>query len=134
MKKIITIAMMIVLLCTLLLGLSGCRKSDRVAYNISKEADNFNVVRRLTVINARTDTPLFELIGRFSISNNSADELVVTCQTSSNEFKKHYVYVNREWTLYVIEDVSGADVAPYHYEINFIPEMIVQFEFELGES
>ena len=134
MKKIITIAMMIVLLCTLLLGLSGCRESDRVAYNISKEADNFNVVRRLTVINARTDTPLFELIGRFSISNNSADELVVTCQTSSNEFKKHYVYVNREWTLYVIEDVSGADVAPYHYEINFIPEMIVPFEFELGES
>jgi hypothetical protein len=108
--------------------LTGCRQSDRVAYNISKEADNFNVVRRLTVINARTDSPLFELIGTFSLSNNSDDELVVTCQTGLNEYKKHYVYVNREWTLYVVEDISGADVSPYHYEINFLPEMIMPFE------
>ena len=43
------------------------------------------------------------------------------------------VLYDREWTLYVVEDISGADVSPYHYEINFIPEMIVPFEFELGE-
>ena len=124
-KRIIAIVMIVIIVMGCF---TGCNQAEKVAYNISKEADNFNVVRRLTVINARTDAPLFELIGTFSLSNNSADELVVTCQTGPNEYKKHYVYVNREWTLYVVEDISGANVSPYHYEINFLPEMIVPFE------
>ena len=34
--------------------LSGCStESDKVSYNISKEADNFNVRRRVAVINTQ---------------------------------------------------------------------------------
>lgn len=119
MKKFIAALLVVASICTL----AGCREASRVKYNVSKEADNFNVERRLSVINARTDKPLLELTGYFSISNNSDSELVVTCQTGENEFKVNYVYLN-EWTLYVVEDVSGASVDPYHYEINFLPEMI----------
>jgi len=115
-------------MCIVIFCITGCRESAVVSMNISKEADNFNVVRRLTVINARTDSPMFELVGAFSLWNNDNDELVITCQTGPNEFKKHYVYLNKEWTLYVVEDLSGADVSPYHYEVNFLPEMIVPFE------
>lgn len=127
MKKLIALSMAILMLGAVL---AGCTQADKVSTNISKEADNFNVVRRLSVINARTDTPLFELTGRFSLSNNSSDELVITCQTGPEEFKKHYVYVNKEWTMYVVEDVSGANVSPYHYEVTFLPETIIPFEFE----
>ena len=105
------------------ISLVGCRQASRVKYNVAKEADNFNVERRLSVINARTEKPMLELTGYFSISNNSDSELVVTCQTGENEFRVNYVYLN-EWTMYVVEDVSGASVDPYHYEINFLPEMI----------
>ncbi|WP_125115979.1 LptM family lipoprotein [Agathobaculum sp. Marseille-P7918] len=119
MKKFIAVLLIVASIFTL----AGCREASRVKYNVSKEADNFNVERRLSVINARTDKPLLELTGFFSISNNSDSELVVTCQTGENEFKVNYVYLN-EWTLYVVEDVSGASVDPYHYEINFLPEMI----------
>ena len=119
MKKFIAVLLIVASVFTL----AGCREASRVKYNVSKEADNFNVERRLSVINARTDKPLLELTGFFSISNNSDSELVVTCQTGENEFKVNYVYLN-EWTLYVVEDVSGASVDPYHYEINFLPEMI----------
>lgn len=112
----------------LLLGaLSGCSQADRVNSNISKEADAFNVTRRLTVVNARTDKPLFELVGTFSVSNNSAGELVVTSKIGDGQYKKDYVYINKEWTMYVVEDLSGANVSPYHYEINFLPEMIWPF-------
>jgi len=129
MKKILTTLLAILMLCAVCGGISGCTEAEKVSANISQQADNFNVVRRLTVINARTDTPLFELVGTFSLSNNSEDELVITCQTGPNEFKKHFVYVNKEWTMYVVEDISGANVDKYKYEINFLPQMIVPFTF-----
>lgn len=105
---------------------TGCRQAERAQYNVQLEADNFNVERRLTVINARTDKPLLELTGYFSIDNNDSSELVVTLETGPNEYRVDYVYLN-DWTIYVVEDVSGAHVDPYHYEINFLPEMIVPF-------
>ena len=121
MKKNIAVIVCVLLVVTMF---AGCRQSDRVSYNVSKQADNFNVTRRLAVINARTDKPVFELIGNFSVSNNTTNELEVIVETEKNVYKKHLVYLN-EWTIYVVEDVSGAYVDPYHYEVNFLPEMII---------
>lgn len=106
----------------------GCNQADRVSSNISKEADNFNVTRRLVAVNTRTDSLLFEVIGNFSISNNSNGELEITMQTGPSEYRKHFLYINKEWTSYTVEDISGANVSPYHYEINFLPEMIQPIE------
>ena len=128
MKKRIALVMVLVVMVFLLVG---CTQADIVSANLSKEADAFNVTRRLAVINARTDKPIFELVGNFSISNSGYSELVITVQTGPQEFKKHYVYLN-EWTLYVVEDVSGADVTPYHYEINFLPEMLLPVTFTMS--
>lgn len=126
MKKII--AMLLVLVMCLAL-FTGCdRQSDRVSYNISQQADNFNVTRRLAVINARSDEPVFELIGNFALDNSAYNELEIIVETAPGVYKKHFVYLN-EWTIYVVEDVSGAYVDPYHYEVNFLPEMIVPVTF-----
>lgn len=105
--------------------LVGCTEADKVSSNVSQEADNFNVIRRLTVLNARSDKPMFELIGAFSITVDSEDnQLEVICETGENEYKKHFIALN-EWTMYVVEDVSGAEVDKYQYEVNFLPESIV---------
>lgn len=122
MKKILPI----IICTTMILSFWGCREADKVAYNISKEADNFNVTRRLAVINARTDKPLFELVGRFAISNNEENELEITVEVAKGRYKKHMVYLN-DWTCYVVEDVSGASVDEYRYEVNFLPEMFIPF-------
>ena len=124
MKKILVLVMAIVLM----FALTACTQSAIVSYNVSKEADNFNVIRRISVINMRSDKPIFELIGQFSISNSGANELQVICEVGPKEYKKHFIYLN-EWTMYVVEDVSGADVTPYCYEVNFLPEMILPVEF-----
>lgn len=122
MKKVVAVFLML-MLCVVL---TGCEtQASRVSYNVSQEADNFNVIRRLTVINARTDKPVFELVGAFSITVDSTDnQLEVICETGRNEYKKHFVGLN-EWVLYFVEDISGANVSRYHYEVNFLPEMIV---------
>ncbi len=123
MKKLLALVLALTLACSL----SACTEADRVNANINQSADNFNVTRRLQVINARTDTPLFELIGNFSLSNNSANELVITVELENRTYKKHYVYLN-EYTMYVVEDLSGSNVSPYHYEINVLPQQFRVFE------
>lgn len=126
--KVLFKAMALWLFAVMLSGaLCACSEADRVNSNISQEANNFNVTRRLEVINARTDTPLFELIGNFSLSNNSDNELVITVELENGTYKKHYVYLN-EYTMYVVEDLSGSDVSAYHYEINVLPQTFQTFE------
>lgn len=125
MKKILCFAMVLVIA----LSLCACgTQAERVSYNISQQADNFNVTRRLAVINIRTDAPVFELVGNFSIDNNMSNELEVTVEVSPGVYKKHFVYLN-EWTMYVVEDVSGCGVENYHYEVNFLPEMFIPVTF-----
>lgn len=122
-KKIFLIIMFLIL-CTLML--TGCTQVDRVSSNIRQQADNFNITRRIVVINARTDKPIFELTGNFSLQNNYNDELEIIVEVGNGVYKKHFVYLN-DWTMYVVEDVSGAFVDKYHYEINYLPEMIQPF-------
>lgn len=128
MKKYIKIIILIIMITAGIGIMTGCTQVDRVSNNLGKEADNFNITRRIVVMNARTDTVLFELIGNFSLQNNSNNELEIVCETEKGVYKKHFIYLN-ENTIYVVEDVSGAYVDKYHYEVNYIPEMIVPFTF-----
>lgn len=112
-------------------AMAGCTKADRVSYNVSRDADNFNVIRRLTVMNARTDTIMFEMEGQFSITVDAEDnQLEITCETDDGIYKKHFVGLN-EYTMYVVEDIGGAAVDQYHYTVNYLPEgNIINFRFE----
>jgi len=117
-KKVLALIMSAALCCSML---AGCTEADQVSHNISQEANNFNVTRRLTVINARTDTVLMEMEGTFSLHNNSANELEIICEVEDGKYQKHFVYLN-SYTMYVVEDISGAEVDKYHYELNFLPQ------------
>ena len=109
-------AAIIVLLC-------GCSEADKVNANLSKDADYFNCERRITVYNARTDNVILTVEGYMSVSNNSSSELVVTCKTGANEYKKNYIYLN-DYTLYVVEDITGTHTDPYHYQLYFHTEVL----------
>lgn len=101
------------------------REAERVSYNVSKEADNFNVLRRLAVINTRTDKVEFEVVGRFSLDTSaSSNKIYIIVEKEKGVYLKHIIGLN-ENTFYVVEDIGGADVSEYKYEINYIPEMIV---------
>lgn len=115
MKKIIAILLVMVCMAGVL---TGCTAADDVNYNLSQAADNFEVVRKITVYNARTDMIVMEMEGLMSLSNNSTSELVVTCKTGEDEYKKNYVYLN-DYVIYVVEDITGTVTDPYHYKIHF---------------
>lgn len=113
----------------LIASLAGCttREADKVNYNMNVAADNFSCERRITVYNARTDKIILYAEGYMSISNNSSSELVVTCKVGANEYKKNYIYLN-DYTLYVVEDITGTHADPYHYLIEFHTEFPVNVD------
>lgn len=117
MKKIIAIMLTAICLCSCLCGCFST-EAQKVNYNMNLEADQFNCERRITVYNARTDMVILELEGYMSLSNNSSSELVVTCKVGANEYKKNYIYLN-DYTLYVVEDITGTHTDQYHYNLRF---------------
>lgn len=119
-------ACIFLVLCTFLM-FSGCSEADKVNANLSKQADYFECERRITVYNARTDTIILEAEGYLSISNNTSGELVVTVKTGPSEYKKNYIYLN-DYTLYVVEDITGTHTDPYHYKMYFHTEFPIDVE------
>ena len=136
-KVINTVAIIISVLALIMVSvsLSGCgREANRVSYNISKEADNFNVMRRLTVFNTRTDRCMMQMTGRFSIQNEGNNELAVIVELDRKKgiYQKHFVYLN-EWTTYTVEDLNGVKVSKYDYELEFMPKMLVPVKITANE-
>lgn len=134
MRKTKTTATVLSLIAAALLALlitamlTGCSEADKVNANISKQADYFESERRITVYNARTDKIILEAEGYMSISNNEDNsELIVTCKTGPSTYKKNYIYLN-DYTLYVVEDISGTHTDPYHYKMYFHTEFPVDVE------
>ena len=124
MKKFIAFIMVLASVCVILVG---CSEADKVNANISKQADYFETERKITVYNARTDKIILEAEGFMSISNNSSNELVVTCKIGPNTYKKNYVYLN-DYTMYVVEDITGTHTDPYHYKMYFHTEFPIDIE------
>ena len=113
----------VVTMCLAML-LGGCREAQRVSYNVSKQADNFNVVRRLTVINTRSDKCILQMTGKISIEDvEGGIAVLVEIDRDKNMYQKHYVYLNN-WTMYTVEDVSGVNVSRYAYELEFMPQSL----------
>lgn len=117
MKKFIAliICLMAIITC---FTLTSCTQADNVNHNLSQSANNFECLRKITVYNARTDLIVMEMEGYMSLSNNSTNELVVTCKTGANEYKKNYIYLN-EYVIYVVEDITGTTTDPFHYKVHF---------------
>ena len=117
----------------LLMGifLRGCREADRVSYNISLEADNFNTIRQITVINCIQGDVLFQMTGKMSIVADTNDhQLEVTVEDENGKYKKHFIGLSDNVT-YVVEDITDdATVCNYHYTLNFNPKMWIPYDVD----
>lgn len=119
----------IVLLVTVGL-LTACRESEKISYNLSLEADNFNDIRQVTVINCIQGDVLFQMTGRMSITADTNDnQLEIIVEDENGEYKKHFIGLSDNVT-YVVEDITSKDVNKYKYTLNFNPKMWIPIEVE----
>lgn len=113
-------------------GITACSEASRVESNLTKEADNFNVVRQLTVINCLQGDVLFQMTGKMSITADVNDnQLEIIVENDDGNYTKHFVGLSDNVT-YTVEDLNlGAnDVEKYKYTLNFNPNMWLPVEVE----
>lgn len=119
MKKLICLLLAVLSCCVL----AGCTEAERASYNLSQQADNFNDIRQITVINCLQGDVLFQMTGKMSITADVEDnQLEVIVQDENGEYKKHFIGLSDNVT-YVVEDITAGDVSEYHYTLNFNPKM-----------
>jgi hypothetical protein len=105
-------------------ALTGCSTDSEVAsYNLSKDADNFKILRRVVFFNGITDRYLLSIEGYCSITDEEK-QLEVTCKTGGDAYKKHFLGLSDN-VSYFVEQVDGAKVSVDHYKVIFKPEAII---------
>lgn len=119
-KKFLALLVLAILGCA---ALTGCRESDKVSRNLSLEADNFNDVRQITVINCLQGDVLFQMTGKMSITADTSDnQLEIIVEDENGNYKKHFIGLSDNVT-YVVEDITSGNVDKYKYTLNFNPKM-----------
>lgn len=128
-KKITGIMLVMALISILAIGCGT--QSSKISYNLSKQADNFNVVRQITVINCIKGDVLFQMSGKMSINADTADNQLEVIVEDEGTYVKHFIGLSDNVT-YVVEDLNlGAnDVKKYKYTLNFNPNMWIPVNVE----
>lgn len=124
-------------LCLLpILVLAACSDADVASRNLSKAADQFEVLRRVVFYNGITGEYILEMQGLCSIGNNdTAQRMSVTCKDGPRSFKKHFLGLSDNVTFFA-EQMESSSVSPYHYRIIFKPQVIlpdIDFKFSSEE-
>jgi len=117
--KLITAA-----LAVSLFAATGCTsEADTTSDNLSKAAENFEVLRRVVFFNGITDTYLLSIEGFCSIEDEGG-QLEVTCKIGEDEYEKHFLGLSDN-VSYFVEQLETTNVDPFHHRIIFRPETIV---------
>lgn len=118
------IALIVACFVGLTLTASSCESdADIASENLSKDADNFKINRRVIFYNAIKGEYLLVIEGFCSVDPGDANRMTVTCKVG-NGFKKHFLGKSDNVTWFA-EQISAANVSTSHYKVIFKPSAII---------
>lgn len=113
------------LLLAFSLLLAGCPRDAEVAsYNLSYEADQFKIYRRVVFYNGITDNYILVVEGYCSIDVDLDGDLTVTVKTGDGKYLKHFLGLSDNVT-YFAEQLQAEDVSTGRYRVLFKPSVII---------
>ena len=112
-----------------IISLSGCNDDATIASNnLTKAADNFEIVRRIVFYNGITSEYMLVIEGRCSLQNASTgrNSIAVTCKvgTGEHDYKKHFLGLSDNVTFFA-EQLESATVSVFHHRVTFKPAAII---------
>lgn len=125
-RIVATVAALVIVLGAAAWALAACSSdADVASKNLSKAADNFEVLRRIVFYNGITNEYILQIEGYCSLGNSDkAGELSVTCKLGENNYKKHFLGLSDNVT-YFVEQIDAVNVSTGHYRVIFKPSTIV---------
>lgn len=120
MKKILSF----VCVLSLILTFVGCNQAERVSENLSKQADSFNIIRRLTVMSLITNDVMFQMEGKMSVWPKPDRLEIIVEEQKDILYKKHFVHLGDNMT-YIVEDlgIGANNVSAHKYTLVYNPKM-----------
>lgn len=124
-KKNIALAVAAAALLTGTMTACNDDDADVASENVSKAADNFEVNRRIVLINTISDKYLLEVVGACSIDVDVEEsQLEVICKTGKDDFIKDFFGLSKNVT-YTVEQGEPVKASVYHYRKTFKPQSIL---------
>lgn len=107
-------------------ALTACSsQADTASDNLSTDADNFKIERKIVFYNGITGQYLLEVEGLCSLGNDDkAGQLTVTCKTGPDEYKKHFLGLSDNVTYFAEQTVPQKENV-FHYKVVLRPEEII---------
>lgn len=110
------------------MALTGCSSdADTTSYNLSKDAEQFKVVRHITAINGFTDEVVMDVEGFCSMESADsalAGSIELTCKVGPDAYFKNYLILGDNGIVSV-EQIENSDVDEYHYKWIVKPEVLI---------
>ena len=106
--------------------LSACEDAAKIAsQNTSKAADNFEIPRRISVVNGITDKVVMKMEGYCSLQSSSTHgRMAIICKTEDGEYVKNFL--DKSDNVFVLtEQLAAVKVSTFHYRIVFRPQAVI---------
>ncbi|QBP33307.1 hypothetical protein SEA_BRUTONGASTER_92 [Gordonia phage BrutonGaster] len=100
----------------------GANDADVVSENIATAADNFEINRRIVVINNESDK-VIQLIEGWCNAEIESDVIRTTCKVPGG-YHKH-INLRNAHTMVSIQQLDAANVSKDHYRVTFNPSTII---------
>lgn len=108
-----------------LASLTACQNdSDVVSENLSKEADEYKVMRQIVVYNAITDTYILEVTGYCSLGNDDpASQVSYTCKSPGGYVKD--IIKKSDNTFVFVHQLHPVQVSDDYFEVVVKPSTVI---------
>ena len=117
------------------LALSGCSDDATTARNnMTKAADNFELMRRIVFYNVRLGVNVVTVEGKCSIEYGSARAEYI-CKLGDGKFIRNFVSDSQD-IVAIVEQMDSVPVNVYHFRRTFKPQTIIpdiDFRVSTGE-
>lgn len=124
MKKFVKVTIAILAITGIFATAACTSDADVASSNLSKDAENFKILRRVVFYNGITGDYILSIEGHCSVETEENSKLSVTCKIGDGKFKKHFLGRSDNVTWFA-EQIEGVNVSTSHYKVVFKPSTIV---------
>lgn len=108
----------------MLMFLAACQDDAQVAkHNLTKAADNFEIVRRVVMYNAIRGEIIMVSEGKCSVEPGNLRTSVI-CKIGPDKYIRNFYGISDN-TVYFVEQMDPVPVNVYHYRRTFKPQAII---------